>query len=67
MHFTLVTKTLLIVPFSFQPIDLIVVEFEVEFGYPAPKDPPTALVDDTLKVLKNSLGFTASLPSTGKT
>ena len=42
------------------------VEFEVEFGYPAPKDPPTALVDDTLKVLKNSLGFTASLPSTGK-
>ena len=57
----------MIVPFSFQPIDLIVVEFEVEFGYPAPKDPPKELVDDTLKKEKNSLGFTASLPSTGKT
>ena len=50
----------------FQSIDLIVIEFEVEFGYPAPKDPPAVLVDNTLNVLKNSLGFTASLPSTGK-
>ena len=61
MQFFFVCKKILV----FQPIDLIVVEFEVEFGYPAPKDPPTELVDNTLNVLKNSLGFTASLPSTG--
>ena len=45
---------------------MIVVEFEVVFGYPVPKPPPSALVDNTLKVLKSSLGFTATLSSTGK-
>ena len=49
-----------------QAIDLIVVEFEVEFSYTAPKEPPIALVDDTLKAWKNKAGFTAVLPSSGK-
>ena len=49
-----------------QPIDLIVVEFEVEFGYPGPKSPPSTLVDNILKTYKASLEFTATIPSSGK-
>ena len=42
------------------------VEFEVEFGYPGPKSPPSTLVDNILKTYKASLEFTATIPSSGK-